>query len=84
MSLFIKNWGTPHGIAGSIISDDPEIATMEAHRILFYRMGLSMRGGYFELLKESHHTNEDVDNAKEWLRKNHDVVSIKVTQELGY
>ena len=84
MNITIKDWGTPHGIAGSIISDDPEIATMEAHRILFYRMGLSVRGAHFELLKESHHTNEDVKNAEKWLRKNHDVVSIKVVPELGY
>ena len=83
MNITIKDWGIPHGIAGSIISDDPVIATEEANKILFYRMGLSIRGGYFELLKESHHTDEDVKNAEKWLRKNHDVVSIKVTQELG-
>jgi len=83
MNITIKDWGTPHGIAGSIISDDPIIATEQANKILFYRMGLSIRGGYFELLKESHHTDEDVKNAERWLRKNHDVVSIKVFKELG-
>ncbi len=84
MNVRIKDWGMPDGIAGSIISDDPVIATKEANKILFYRMGLSIRGGYFELLKESHHTDEDVKNAEKWLRKNHDVVSIKVVKELGY
>jgi hypothetical protein len=83
MRLAIKEWGMPDGIAGSIKSLDQKEATKEAERILFYRMGLSIRGGYFELFKEPQHTDEDVNNAKEWLRKNHDVVSIKVVQELG-
>ena len=77
-----KEWGMPDGIAGSIKSLDIEEATKEAERILFYRMGLSIRGGYFELLKEPQHTDEDVKNAEKWLRKNHDVVSIKIVQEL--
>jgi hypothetical protein len=83
MNVTIKDWGIPDGIAGSIISDDPIIATKEANKILFYKMKLSIIGGYFELLKESHHTDEDVNKAEEWLRKNHDVVSIKVFKELG-
>jgi hypothetical protein len=82
MRITIKNWGMPDGIAGSIKSDDPKEATKEALRILFYKMGLSIRGEYFELLKEPHHTDEDVKNAEKWLRKNHDVVAIKVVQEL--
>lgn len=82
MNITIKDWGIPDGIAGSIISDDPIIAIQEANKILFYKMGLSIRKGYFELLKESHHTDEDVNKAKEWLRKNHDVVSIKVFKKL--
>lgn len=82
MKITIKEWGMPHGIAGSIKSLDPNEATKEAERILFYRMGLSIRGGYFELFKEPQHTDEDVKNAEKWLRKNHDVVLIKIVQEL--
>lgn len=78
--LSFENWGSPHGIAGHISSLCPDKATEEARKILFYRVGLSIRGGYFELLKEPHHTNEDVENAKRWLRINHDVVSIQIVQ----
>jgi len=78
-----KEWGSPHGIAGSIPSLNREEATEQAKTILFYRMGLSVRGGYFDLLKEPHHTDEDVKKAKNWLYTNQDVVNIIVTQELA-
>jgi hypothetical protein len=79
----LKEWGTPHGIAGSIPSLDEKEATEQAQRILFYRMGLSIRGGYFDLFRETHHTDEDVKKAKNWLYINQDVVNIIVTQELA-
>jgi hypothetical protein len=82
MRFAIKEWGMPNGIAGSIKSLDQKEATKEAERILFYKIELSIRKGYFELFKEPQHTDEDVKNAERWLRKNHDVVSIKVIQEL--
>lgn len=82
MNITLKNWGTPDGVAGHIYSLCPIEATEEARRILFYRMGISIQGGHFELFKETHHTDEDVKNAKMWLRKNHDVVDIKIVQEI--
>jgi hypothetical protein len=81
MRSSIREWGTPHGIAGTITAQTAEEATVEATKILFYRMGLSYHGGHYELFKERHHTAEDVIRAKEWLKKNQDVVSIKVTVE---
>jgi hypothetical protein len=38
-------------------------------------------GAHFELLREKHHTDVDVKRAKAWLRRNHDVVSIKLITE---
>lgn len=82
MMGIIENWGKPDGIAGSINSLEPEEAKKEADKILFYKIGLVYSGGHFELLREPQHTDEDVENAKKWLRKNQDVVSIKVTKQL--
>lgn len=80
MKVSFEGWGTPHGIAGHIPSLCPIKATEEARRILFYRVGHSVRGGYFELFRELHHTDEDVKNAKRWLRNNLDVISIQIVQ----
>jgi hypothetical protein len=81
MGISLREWGTPHGIAGTITAQTAEEATVEATKILFYRMGLSYHGGHYELFKEPHHTPVDVAKAKLWLKNNQDVVSIKVVNE---
>jgi hypothetical protein len=82
MVYTIKNWGIPDGIAGTVISTEKNEAFREASKLLFYKMGLSIDGGYFELFKEKQHTKEDVEKAKNWIRKHHDVVNIKIVEEI--
>lgn len=82
MQLTFKDWGKPDGIAGSIKSNDPKKSKKEAERILFYQEELTPNGGRFELFREPQHTDEDVNRAKNWLRHNLDVVSIKVVKAL--
>lgn len=82
MKMTFNQWGKPHGIAGRIKSNNPAQAKEEAKQILFYIEEVTPMGGRFELFQESHHTKEDVDKAKKWLRHNHDVVGIKVVQAL--
>ena len=82
MQLTFKDWGYPHGIAGSIKSNNPEKSKEEATKILFYQEELTPQGGRFELFREPQHTDDDVNKAKNWLRHNHDVVGIKVVKAL--
>lgn len=82
MELTFKDWGNPHGIAGSIKSSNPEKSKEEAKKILFYQEELTPQGGRFQLFRETQHTDEDVNKAKNWLRHNHDVVGIKVVKAL--
>lgn len=35
-------------------------------------------GAHFILYREDHHTDDDFKEAKRWLRRNHNVLSIKV------
>jgi hypothetical protein len=39
------------------------------------------QGAKFELFRELHHTNEDIEKAKAYLRKNFDVVSIHIVKQ---
>jgi hypothetical protein len=39
------------------------------------------QGAKFELFRELHHTNEDIEKAKAYLRRNFDVVSIHIIRE---
>lgn len=82
MQCSFKDWGKPDGIAGTIKSSDPQLSKEEAKKILFYKEELTPMGGRFELFKEPQHTDEDVNRAKNWLRHNQDVVSIKVVKSL--
>jgi hypothetical protein len=67
---FIPHWCTLH------FQDD------EIERNLFYRVYLTgPKGARFVLLREKHHTDEDVMIAKGWLRANHDVVQIEIVKE---
>lgn len=38
-------------------------------------------GAHYELFKETHHTDEDIKRAKQFLRNNFDVVSIHLINE---
>ncbi len=38
-------------------------------------------GAHFELLKEKHHTEADIAKAKAWLKRNRNVVNIKIITE---
>lgn len=78
-----QDWGKPDGIAGNIPSTRVNEAKKQAERILFYKIAsFEKQGGYFELFKEQQHTKEDVNNAKKWLKNNHNVISITIVQEL--
>jgi len=44
-----------------------------------YEWGLqNVNGAWYNLLREYHHTNDDIERAKSWLRNNQDVVSMRV------
>lgn len=44
-----------------------------------YEWGLqNINGAWYNLLREPHHTNDDIEQAKSWLRNNQDVVSMRV------
>jgi hypothetical protein len=79
MSYIITSTGEqfkPEGISGEL----QEGATdKQAESILFYRSFITgAQGARYELLKESHHTEEDVNGAKQYLRRNFDTVSIHI------
>ncbi len=68
-SILFKDF-SPHGSTGPEDSD------------FLYSCYLDgPQGMRFELLKQAHHTEEDVKKAKQWLRSNHDVVGIYVIKE---
>lgn len=49
---------------------------------MFYRSHITgPAGAHYELLKEAHHTDEDIKRAKQYLRNNFDVVSIHLIHE---
>ena len=57
-------------------------STGEGPRAMLYRSYTDgMDGAKFELLRDASHTDEDVREAKTYLRLNHDVVSIRIIQE---
>ena len=61
---------------------NPDGATGEHPRGFFYRSTVSgPDGADYELLKEEHHTNVDTAVAKQYLRRNFDVVSVRVVKE---
>lgn len=46
---------------------------------VYFEWGLlNMDGAWYNLLREPHHTNDDIERAKSWLRNTQDVVSMKV------
>ena len=52
------------------------------HEDMFYRFDLTgPDGAHYDLLREEHHTSEDVKRAKAYLRAHFDVVSIQVIRE---
>jgi hypothetical protein len=51
------------------------------HDMLYSSYVTGPQGARYELLKEKHHTAEDVKKAKAYLKANFDVVSIKVINE---
>lgn len=60
----------------------PEGTTGEDESGLFYRSWCSgPDGAHYELLKEEHHTTEDVQRARGYLRANFDVVSAHIIRE---
>jgi hypothetical protein len=58
---------------------NPNGATGDADSDMLYHWWVTgPQGARFQLLKEKHHTEEDVKKAQRWLRVNLDVVSIAV------
>lgn len=52
------------------------------HEDMFYRNEFSgPDGAHYELLREAHHTDDDVKRAKAYLRNNFDVLSIHIIHE---
>lgn len=46
---------------------------------VYFEWGLqNINGAWYNLLREQHHTNDDVERAKTWLRNTQDVVSLRV------
>lgn len=46
---------------------------------VYFEWGLqNIDGAWYNLLREQHHTNDDVERAKTWLRNTQDVVSLRV------
>jgi len=61
----------PYGVTGSGEESD-----------MFYHDYITgPQGARFNLLREEHHTDEDVARAKRWLKNNMDVVKIYVFKE---
>lgn len=56
----------PHGVTG----------TGEETDLFWHGYITGPQGMRFNLLREKHHTDEDVARAKRWLYNNHDVVKI--------
>ena len=52
------------------------------HEDMFYSYDLTgPDGAHYNLLREEHHTTDDIKRAKEYLRKSFDVLSIHVIKE---
>ena len=52
------------------------------HSDLFYHEEITgPQGARYHLFKEKHHTTEDVERAKNWLKINFDVVKIYITND---
>lgn len=49
--------------------------------MLFRSYVTGPQGMRYELLKEKHHTSDDIKRAKSYLRRNFDVVSIHIIEE---
>ncbi len=78
-SITLKEF-RPHGVTSSsgaaIITDE-----QAKHELFFRSYTTGPDGARYELLREKHHTAQDVHNAKNYLYKNFDVVSIDVLTE---
>jgi hypothetical protein len=60
----------------------PQDTTGEAYEDMFFRSYITgPQGARYELFHQKHHTNEDVEKAKRYLKRNFDVVSISVIKE---
>lgn len=60
----------------------PTDTTGPEHEDLFFNSYITgPQGARYELFRQSHHTNEDVEKAKRYLKRNFDVVSIRVIKE---
>lgn len=53
----------------------------ELRDVLFRSHISGPNGAHYELLREPHHTDEDIETAKRFIRRNFDPVSIKVYVE---
>ncbi|TXG80311.1 MAG: hypothetical protein E6R13_08265 [Spirochaetes bacterium] len=53
----------------------------DIHDMLYREDLAGPKGCAYQLLRESHHTDEDIKKAKAWLYYNHDVVSITIVRE---
>lgn len=60
----------------------PMDVTGPEHSDMFFRFYLTSADGMrYELFSEKHHTANDIDRAKKYLRANFDVVSIEIIKE---
>lgn len=60
----------------------PHDTTGEAHEDMFFNSYTTgPQGARYELFRQKHHTNADVEKAKRYLKRNFDVVSISVIKE---
>ena len=60
----------------------PHDATGGEHEDLFFNSHITgPQGARYELFRQTHHTDADVEKAKRYLKRNFDVVSIRVIKE---
>ncbi len=52
-----------------------------SHNFFYRRFITGPQGAHYELLREPQHTLEDVQRAKAYIRRNFDVVSIRIVKE---
>lgn len=66
----------------SYIEFNAEGSTGAEQSDMLYRSHITgPAGAHYELFKETHHTDEDIKRAKQYLRNNFDVVSIHLINE---
>lgn len=79
-SMTLKEF-KPDGLANAGDHYFPEDSDEWNSMVWFRRTVTGPQGARYELFRETHQTDNDIKAAKEYLRKNFDVVSIRIIKE---